>query len=133
MKSVGVVANVQQFYAACDVFAVPSLFEPLGLVAFEAAASGLPVIATEEVGALSALLEYGAGVRWSAAEKLSPLIRNLVDNRGEFHEGARRMAEGLSRDVYRRRLLSVYERVLNRGSVSWRAEPAAKAPVLPTL
>ena len=58
-RAVGVVTDTDSFYAACDVLVVPSYFEPLGLVAFEAAARGLPVIATAEVAALPHLLNCG--------------------------------------------------------------------------
>ena len=38
---------------------VPSLYEPWGLVAHEGLASGLPVIATDQVGAADDLIEPG--------------------------------------------------------------------------
>lgn len=41
--------NVADYYQAMDVFCFPSIFEGLGLVAIEAQASGLPVIASEAV------------------------------------------------------------------------------------
>ena len=39
-RCLGILDDLAPFYAACDVLVVPSLFEPLGLVAFEAAARG---------------------------------------------------------------------------------------------
>ena len=45
----GVTDTVEKLFCAMDVFAFPSLFEGLGIVAIEAQASGLPVIASEHV------------------------------------------------------------------------------------
>jgi UDP-glucose:(heptosyl)LPS alpha-1,3-glucosyltransferase len=120
LKTVGLIDDVKTFYAACDVVIVPSLFEPLGMVAFEAAAHGVPVIATDEVGALPHLLEYGAGARWNPAAPLGPLVRQLVADTEHIRSGAARMADELSQRRHGERLLAVYDDVLqskNRGSV----------------
>jgi glycosyltransferase involved in cell wall biosynthesis len=47
------------FYAEADVFVLPSRSEPWGMVLNEAAAAGLPLVATEEVGAARDLIEDG--------------------------------------------------------------------------
>lgn len=41
---------MHQFYAQCDLFAMPSHFESFGVAALEAAAAGLPVVATRVGG-----------------------------------------------------------------------------------
>lgn len=46
-------------YADADVFVLPSRSEPWGMVLNEAAAAGLPLVATEEVGAARDLIEDG--------------------------------------------------------------------------
>ena len=46
-------------YAEADVFVLPSRSEPWGMVLNEAAAAGLPLVATEEVGAARDLIEEG--------------------------------------------------------------------------
>jgi glycosyltransferase involved in cell wall biosynthesis len=112
MKAVGLVDDTPGFYAACDVLVVPSLFEPLGLVAFEAAARGTPVIATDEVGALPHLLEFSAGERWNPAEPLGPLVRRMAARREDYLPGILRMADTLSTQAYARKLLDTYEAVL---------------------
>lgn len=48
---VGKTNDVPRYYMAMDVFAFPSIFEGLGIVAIEAQASGLPVIASNTVPA----------------------------------------------------------------------------------
>jgi glycosyltransferase involved in cell wall biosynthesis len=113
-RSLGILDDVAPFYAACDVLVVPSLFEPLGLVAFEAAARGVPVIATEEVGALPHLLEFGAAAQWNPSEPLGPLVRRLCGNLQSVRQGAVRLAEEMSEVRQGRRLIETYEEVLRR-------------------
>ncbi|HVT83518.1 MAG TPA: glycosyltransferase family 4 protein [Phycisphaerae bacterium] len=110
----GLVSDTPNFYAACDVLLVPSLFEPLGLVAFESAARGTPVIATPEVGALPHLLEFNAGEKWNPTESVPPLIRQVAANRAAYQPGIQRMAEALSFTNYGKNLLAIYNKVLAR-------------------
>jgi glycosyltransferase involved in cell wall biosynthesis len=108
----GLVKDLDTFYAACDVFIVPSLFEPLGLVAFEAAAKGVPVIASEEVGALPHLLEHGAAIAWNSRQSLAPLLRQATARKAALNDGAKRLVDHLGRQAYGRKLLDVYRQVL---------------------
>ena len=48
--------DTERFFAAADVFVLPTLYETFSLVAYEAAAAGLPVIATP-VSGIAELLE----------------------------------------------------------------------------
>jgi glycosyltransferase involved in cell wall biosynthesis len=59
----GAVAHdrVADWMAAADVLAVPSLVEPLGVVALEALASGRPVVATRVGGAAEVVPATGVG------------------------------------------------------------------------
>jgi glycosyltransferase involved in cell wall biosynthesis len=112
-KGIGLVSDVSTFYAACDVLVVPSLFEPLGLVAFEAAARGVPVIATREVGALPHLLEFSAGAEWIPPQPLGDLARRLVCDRQTVRAGAARMAAEISESRQADRLMAVYDQVIH--------------------
>jgi UDP-glucose:(heptosyl)LPS alpha-1,3-glucosyltransferase len=47
----GGIADVKPYYGASDVFVMPTLYEPFGLVFGEAMASGLPVVASNTSGA----------------------------------------------------------------------------------
>lgn len=54
-------AAVADWMAACDVLALVSRVEPLGVVALEAMASGRPVVATREGGTAEVVPDPGAG------------------------------------------------------------------------
>jgi UDP-glucose:(heptosyl)LPS alpha-1,3-glucosyltransferase len=43
--------EIERYYAAADVFLLPTLYEPFGLVILEALASGLPTIVSQRAGA----------------------------------------------------------------------------------
>jgi len=48
---VGVQTDVDQFYAAADLFVLPTLYEPFGLVITEALSTGVPVLVSACAGA----------------------------------------------------------------------------------
>ncbi len=54
-------AAVADWMAACDVLALVSRVEPLGIVALEAMAAGRPVVATREGGTAEVVPDPGAG------------------------------------------------------------------------
>lgn len=111
-RSLGMVRDVARFYAACDVFLVPSLFEPLGFVATEAAARGVPVLATEEVGALPYLLKAGAGSAWDLAQPLSLQVHAMNAHRAQFNAGALRLCQTLGEEEYAARMFALYQGIL---------------------
>jgi len=130
MRVVGNVRDVENFYAACDIIAVPSLFDPCPLVVLEAAARRIPVIATDGVGNLPQLLQYGAGLRWDGVSPLEPLVSAILNERATFETGASRMTAALSAANHGNSLCDVYEKVLARklGGVN-SATAAVQEPV----
>ena len=54
----GGLSDVRPYYAASDVFVMPTLYEPFGLVFGEAMACGLPVVASTQSGAAD-WIEHG--------------------------------------------------------------------------
>ncbi len=113
-KGLGLVGDSATFYAACDVLIVPSLFEPLGMVTFDAVSRGLPVVATREVGSLPHALEFNAGMEWNPAEPLAPVLRQAAARRAEFQRGAQAFCDDLSSERQGERLLACYESILRR-------------------
>jgi len=88
------------WYAAADVLCLPSRSEPWGMPLNEGAAAGLPLVATDAVGAAHDLIEDGAnGFRVPAgdAEALRGALERLVGD-----EDVRRTAGARSRELSRR-------------------------------
>jgi glycosyltransferase involved in cell wall biosynthesis len=54
----GFTKNVEKYYQASDVFTLPSLYDPFGLVGIEALAAGLPSAVSIQSGC-SSLIEEG--------------------------------------------------------------------------
>ncbi len=101
------------FYNAADVCVVPSHYESFGLVAVEAMACGVPVVASR-VGGLTGTVkdgETGYLVPWLCPEPFAERIEMLLDNeslRRNLGEAAR---EGVSRYRWENvagRVLDVY-------------------------
>jgi glycosyltransferase involved in cell wall biosynthesis len=95
----GPVQEIESFYAAIDVFCLPSRTEGLGTVTLEAMASGLPVVASRTGGIPEAVEDGVTGflVPPEDADALAAAIERLIDDRalrlrlGE--EGRRRVVE----------------------------------------
>lgn len=113
--AVGLVES-HHFYAACDLFVACSIFEPMGLVAYEAAARGVPVIATDGVGALPGLEEAGTAVRWDPARPIGPFTRDALNRREQMRDAAKEWTERHSADAHMRTLLAIYEQVAQQRS-----------------
>lgn len=62
VRSVGTVTDLARFHAAADAFALPTLYEPWGLVIVEALGSGLPVLTSRLAGASVAVQDGRTGV-----------------------------------------------------------------------
>lgn len=88
------------WYARADVFVLPSRSEPWGMVLNEAAAAGLPLVATEAVGAAHDLIEDGVnGFRTPSGDEaaLAEAMRRLAED-----ESLRTAAGARSRELARR-------------------------------
>jgi glycosyltransferase involved in cell wall biosynthesis len=117
----GRVDNVEDFLRAADVFVFPSVFEALGLSLIEAAACGLPCVATRTGGIVDVVEQDRSGLLVEAGEAAGlgqALLRLLTDpaQRTAFGLRAREVASarfdvegnvlgyrGLFQELYRRR------------------------------
>lgn len=110
-KGMGLIEDVDRFYAAIDVLLVPSVFEPFGLVCFEAAARGVPTIATQTVGALPLLASYGVGKAWTPGQPLMPLIQAFNTDRAAVQQGCHRLINDHKASHFKRKLIDLYQTV----------------------
>jgi glycosyltransferase involved in cell wall biosynthesis len=100
-------SELGRYFAMADVFVLPSGFEPWGLVVNEAMCFGLPVVASDRVGATGDLVDdggngfvYPAGDVDALARKLERLLGDAA-LRGRMGEASRRRIErwGYREDV----------------------------------
>lgn len=106
-------------FAASDAAAVPSVYEPFSLVALEAAASGVPVLASDAVGAVPLL---GDGVITVADPTDHSQIRGAIDElrrdptiASSMAKAGRAAVEQLAWDVVMRDAVGALERVVAAG------------------
>ncbi|RLF06421.1 MAG: hypothetical protein DRK00_01640 [Thermoprotei archaeon] len=111
-------------YKLADIVVIPSRYEPFGIVALEAMASGKPVVASN-VGGLSEVVvngETGLLVPPEDPEALARAIEELLENPRLAEEmgvrGRRRVEELYRWDKIVRFLEKIYRRVLEEYSVS---------------
>lgn len=107
--------DVSAFFETIDVLAVPSRFEPWGVVVNEAAAHGVPSIVAPGVGAGDDLADFGAGVVWDLqAATLPDILRRIFAEWAAFSRRARDFADRMSFEARAPDLLAVYQRVLEQ-------------------
>lgn len=76
-------SELGRVYAMADVFVLPSQDEPWGLVINEAMAAGLPILASEEIGAVPDLVHHGQnGFTFPAGDvaALTSCLERLVED-----------------------------------------------------
>jgi UDP-glucose:(heptosyl)LPS alpha-1,3-glucosyltransferase len=71
-------ADVEKFYAAADLFALPTIYDPFSNACLEAMASGLSVITTRNNGAAEVIEEGMEGFITSSVIDHSELARKIV-------------------------------------------------------
>ena len=77
------VSNVEKYFAAMDVFALPSYREGFGMSVVEASAMGVPVIATKYPGPSGGMQDGVSGIAIDIkdVESLERAIRSLIEDR----------------------------------------------------
>lgn len=94
VRWLGVVGDIQTVYELADAFVLPSSYETFSLVTFEAAASGLPILATAVNGVRELLVDGENGFQITPepaviAERMNRLSANS-GRRREMGRAARR-------------------------------------------
>lgn len=108
-----------QALSIADVCVIPSDYESFGLIALEAEASGVPVIASE-CGGLKYLLEErktGLFLKERTTKEIAEKIIYLLRDDGlrkQMGENAKEIARNFSWQVVADKLLEVYEETLER-------------------
>ena len=109
-----------RYYAASDVYLLPSLYEPFGLSILEAMASGLPVLVSRDSGAaelihdgVDALLIQDPRDVAKLSAKLGALLKD-ADLRARLGKQARRTALRYPWNRVARETEEVYESVLRQ-------------------
>jgi glycosyltransferase involved in cell wall biosynthesis len=107
-----------RYYADADVFVLPSRSEPWGMVLNEAAAAGLPLVATEESGAAHDLID-GNGFRVPAGDvaALRGALKRLADDpelRKRFGARSRELAVRFTPEAWADGVASAADRARRR-------------------
>jgi UDP-glucose:(heptosyl)LPS alpha-1,3-glucosyltransferase len=119
VRFTGPVAEVEDYYAAADVFALPTLYEAFGLVIAEAMASGLPVLTTRVAGAAEWMQDGRDSILIDMPpdpERIAAHLDALLDDealRRRLGREARRTAERhWAADAVAEQVLAVYRELL---------------------
>ncbi len=112
--------NVESYYAAADVVALPAVQEAFGNVVLEALASGLSVVVSHTVGAseiLAGSLTEGIVAHPEDSEELAAKLLAMLDRsrNAECSAEARRLGEEYSWENYFRKLDAFIKEVVEEG------------------
>jgi UDP-glucose:(heptosyl)LPS alpha-1,3-glucosyltransferase len=113
VRFVGPVAQPERYYAAADVFALPTHFDPFANATLEAMAAGLPVITTRQNGVAETLVHGVNGLVTDdppTAVGLATLLAECerADRRRALGQAARETALGFSWAATAEATLDVY-------------------------
>ena len=114
--------DLRKFYAASDLFVLPTIYEPFGNVCLETLASGLPIIVSKASGAAEIITEGVNGLLLEDprdSQGLAEKIRLTFDNRfrNKLSKNARILAENFTVDKNVEKTLQIYQQVINNESV----------------
>ena len=109
--------EIEKFYAAADLFILPSIYEPFGNVNLEALATGLPVITTKYCGAANIIDEKINGLIIEDPFNPQEIAKNInflfnSSLREIMGKKARDLAEQFPPERNKREMLQIYESVV---------------------
>jgi UDP-glucose:(heptosyl)LPS alpha-1,3-glucosyltransferase len=109
-------SETEKYYAASDIFALPTFFDPFANVTLEAMASGIPVITTKKNGASEIIEDGKDGFVINSpleidmlAEKIRGLLNPMM--RKEAGDNARKKAMNLTWERMTEETLKVYDEI----------------------
>lgn len=113
---VGPQTEIHKYYAASDIFVLPSFHEAFGLVITEAMASGLPVVVSRNAGASEDIIEDGVNGLLvnnpldpkELADKLNHLTNDPIFRTKIAHEAYKRV-QGFTWNTYTHEVIQVYQ------------------------
>jgi len=113
MAFVGSTREPERYYAACDVFVLPTFYDACSLVVFEAMAAGLPAITTASNGAAGIIVQGKNGMVIQQAQdtdKLVEAMRRFLDPEAlkSASEAARQTASLFTREANHREMLEIF-------------------------
>lgn len=120
--------KIAAYYAAADVCVFPSIWqEPAGLVALEAQATGIPLIASGTGGMREyynkdTTIELDSNID-NLENNIISALNTIVNNEkicGSMSEKGRKCAKKYSQDNYYRQYLSALELYYNKGRNKWK-------------
>lgn len=110
--------DLRKFYAASDLFVLPTIYEPFGNVCLETLASGLPIIVSKASGAAEIITKGENGFLLKNPQNPSELaqkIRLTFDNRfrEKLSKAARTLAVNFTVDKNVEKTLEIYKEVIS--------------------
>ncbi len=118
----GWVEDKKSFYNAIDIFCLPSLHEPFGIVVLEAFAYGVPAIVTNSEGP-SEIVEHGRDgiiVEKGNPNIIADVIKQLIQDRALAKSlgdnGYRKVIREYDISVVGKRIISALEQIANRNN-----------------
>lgn len=102
----GNVENIEQYYAASDVFVAPSYREGFGLVVVEAEAMGLPAIVSDVPGQIDAIVPNKTGLTCKVKDvkNLESVMRKLMQDKKYRRDLGKAAVEFAKRDFEQKKL-----------------------------
>lgn len=112
------VPEIEEYYSAADIFALPSIYEPFGNANLEALATGLPVITSRHCGAANIIQHKLNGLiveNPESPKEIADNINILFDPglRQPMSKNARVLAEKFSLETNTQEMLKTYQELIS--------------------
>jgi UDP-glucose:(heptosyl)LPS alpha-1,3-glucosyltransferase len=109
VQLLGGVENPLAVYQAADLFALPSLYDPMPNAALEALACGLPLLVTADTGIADAVRDSGAGaVVTRSPDDIARGLLDIVAKRDAMSKAAMTLTPRFGLDAATARWLDLY-------------------------